>query len=163
MDIEFKRLTEADLTVVKKIYDWYIIHSTATFHTAPLSIEDLQEFIYCDHPVYQSFLIYCDQKLAGYCLLTHFKKRPAYTRSAEVIIYLDRDFQRRGIGRIALEYLESVARKKGLKNLIGTITADNIGSVTLFKKCGYRKCAHFRNIGEKLDKVLDVIVYQKEI
>jgi hypothetical protein len=32
-----------------------------------------------------------------------------------------------------------------------------------FKKSGYFRCAHMKNIGEKFGKVLDVVVYQKEI
>jgi len=163
MEIEFRKITEEDLPAIKEIYDWYIAHSTATFHTEPIKISDLREFIYIDHPVYQSFLIYADNELAGYCFLTYYKKRQAYDRTSEVTLYLKEEFHQRGIGRRVMEFLETCAKKVGLKNLMGIISGDNTGSITLFEKCGYTQCAHFKNVGEKFDRVLDVVAYQKEI
>jgi len=31
------------------------------------------------------------------------------------------------------------------------------------EKAGFSKCAHLKNIGEKFGKILDVVMYQKEI
>jgi phosphinothricin acetyltransferase len=163
MTIQFEELEETDLPEIKSIYDWYIQNSTATFHTEPIQIEQLKEFIYIGHPLYKSFIIKAGPDLAGYCILTNHKKRQAYDRTAEITLYLKPEFQKRGIGKIAMEYLERQAKALGLKNLIGVITGDNTGSIALFEKAGYTKCAHYKNIGEKFNKVLDVVAYQKEI
>ena len=163
MDITFKAIQETDLPTIKEIYDWYIANSTATFHTEPIRIEQLKEFIYINHPPYNSYLIYADREVAGYCFLTYYKNRQAYDRSAEVTIYLKSEFWHQGIGKVALAHLEVVAIENGLKNLVGIITGENTGSVALFEKSGYTKCAHFKNIGEKFNKVLDVVAFQKEI
>lgn len=56
-----------------------------------------------------------------------------------------------------------MAKKSGLKNLIGIISGDNGGSIALFEKSGFEKCEHFKNIGEKFNKILDVVAFQKEI
>ena len=163
MNIEFLKLQEKDLPVIKEIYDWYIKNSTATFHTEPISIDQLKEFIYINHPLYNSYLICIGEEIAGYCFLTYYKKRQAYDRTAEVTLYLRTEFHRRGIGKIAMDYLEKIARENGLKNLIGIITGDNESSIALFEKSGYTKCAHFKNVGEKFNKILDVVAFQKEI
>ena len=78
-------------------------------------------------------------------------------------MYLHPDFRNRGIGRLALDHLEAEARSVKLCNLIGVISGDNVGSISMFEKAGYIKCAHFRNVGEKFNTVLDVVAYQKEI
>jgi len=163
MEIQFVQIQEQDLTAVKAIYDWYIAHSTATFHTEPVTIEQLKEFIYINHPVYESYLIYEGETIAGYCFLTHFKKRQAYDRTAEITIYLHPDYCNKGLGKTAISHLENSARKKGLKNLIGTISGDNTGSIRLFEKMGFVQCAHYRQVGEKFNQVLDVVGYQKFI
>lgn len=163
MNITFEELQEDDLHEVKRIYDWYIENSTATFHTEPVLIEQLKEFIYVKHPVYKAYMIYAGKEIAGYCFLTYHKKRQAYDRTAEVTIYLNPEWRTRGIGKIALIHLERAAQKAGLKNLIGVISGDNEGSISLFEKAGYIKCAHFKNVGEKFSKVLDVVAFQKEI
>jgi phosphinothricin acetyltransferase len=43
------------------------------------------------------------------------------------------------------------------------ITAENEMSVKLFEKLGYDPCSHFKNIGEKFNRLLDVQVFQKEL
>jgi len=163
MKLDFKNIQEKDLPLVKEIYDWYIENSTATFHTQPISLDELKELLYFDHHLYHSFLIYADEELAGYCFTTHFKKRQAYNRTAEVTIYLKNGFSGKGIGKKTLHFIEEKAKNNGIKNLLGIITGDNTGSIALFSKCGYFECANFKNVGEKFGKILDVVGYQKEI
>ncbi|EIJ40020.1 GNAT family N-acetyltransferase [Galbibacter orientalis] len=163
MKLDFKNIQEKDLPLVKEIYDWYIENSTATFHTQPISLDELKELLYFDHHLYHSFLIYADEELAGYCFTTHFKKRQAYNRTAEVTIYLKNGFGGKGIGKKTLHFIEEKAKNNGIKNLLGIITGDNTGSIALFSKCGYFECANFKNVGEKFGKILDVVGYQKEI
>ncbi|MDG3583407.1 GNAT family N-acetyltransferase [Galbibacter pacificus] len=163
MKLYYKNIEEKDLELVKEIYDWYIANSTATFHTDPITIQELKELLYFNHSLYDSFLIYADDELAGYCFTTHFKKRQAYNGTAEVTIYLKDGFGGKGIGKNTLSFLEEKAKGKGIKNLLGIITGDNTGSIALFERMGYFKCAHFKNVGVKFGKVLDVVGYQKEI
>ncbi|WP_018627119.1 GNAT family N-acetyltransferase [Niabella aurantiaca] len=161
--IMLTEIKEADLPVVKEIYDWYVLHSTATFHTEPVTIDELKEFIYIGHPRFKSWMVLDDEKPAGYCYLANYKKRQAYDKTAELTIYLAHDCYSKGIGKIALEQLEEHARKAGFKNLLAIISGDNDRSIHFFEKNGYFKCAHFKNVGEKFGKVLDVVGYQKEI
>lgn len=163
MNITFHPLEEKDLPMVKEIYDWYVKNSTATFHTEPISIPQLKEFIYVDHPLYKSYMIQADGEVAGYCFLTNYKKRQAYDRTAEVTIYLKNGLFRKGIGKAALHHLEEMAAENGLKNIIGVISGDNEASIALFEKAGFTKCAHYKNVGEKFNKILDVVSFQKEL
>jgi phosphinothricin acetyltransferase len=163
MNLQFEELKEHHLPEIKSIYDWFIKNSTATFHTEPIQIDQLKEFIYIGHPLYKSYLIKSGNDLVGYCILTNHKKRQAYDRTAEITIYLKPEFHKKGIGQVAMQHLEKQAKSLGLKNLIGVITGDNASSIALFEKAGYTKCAHYKNIGEKFGKVLDVVAYQKEI
>jgi phosphinothricin acetyltransferase len=163
VNVRFAELQEQDLPAVKNIYDWYIANSTATFHTQPIAISELKEFIFVDHPLYKSYLIYADDAVVGYCYLTRHKNRQGYNRTAEVTIYLVHHHRNAGIGKKSLEHLECVAKGLGLKNLIGGVTGDNEASIALFEKAGFTKCAHYKNMGEKFDKILDVVAFQKEI
>lgn len=163
MNISFTPITSADLPAINKIYSWYVHNSTATFHTESVRDDELLEFLHIGHPRYKSFLIFQDNALAGYCFLTAHKKRQAYDRTAEVTIYLDPVCRGKGVGPAALDYLEAAAHSAGFKNLVGVISGDNAGSIRLFEKAGYKKCAHFKNVGEKFGIVLDVVAYQKEL
>lgn len=161
--VTFKKLTDEDYFQVKEIYDHYVAHSTATFHSEPVSINELKEFIYLDNHRFPSYLVMTDGVVAGFCYLSHFKKREAYLKTAEVTVYLRPEFCGKGIGKKVLQFLEEEAVKIGFKNLLAIITGTNIQSIGLFEKEGYVKCAHFKNLGEKLGQTLDVLGYQKEI
>lgn len=161
--IGFSPVSENDLGTIKEIYDHYILTSTATFHDGKISVGELKEFLFINNPKYPSFLIRENNETIGYCFLTRYKKRQAYDRTAELSIYLRPEYTGRGIGTIAMQYLEDAARKAGIRVLIGTLCAENKESIRLLEKLGYGKCAHLKNIGEKSGRVLDVVMYEKEI
>ena len=163
MEIEFKNLTEADFGLVKSIYDYYIAHTTATFHTEPITVEELREAIYVGHERYKSYLVLADGVLAGFCYLAPYKKRQAYYRSSEVTLYLQPDFRGKGLGDKILDAVEKEALAAGIKVLLGVITASNTPSLGLFAKHGFEQCALLKQVGEKFGQVLDVAVVQKII
>lgn len=163
MKIEFADLTEADLILVKEIYDYYIENSTATYYTEKISTDELREFIPVQHKKYKSFLIKIDDKPCGFCYICQYKKRQAYDRTAELSLYLKPEHTGRGAGKLVLEHLEKVAADNGISVLIGIISGDNENSIKLFERNGYEKCAHYKQIGEKFNKILDVVSYQKII
>ncbi|MBN2519027.1 MAG: N-acetyltransferase [Bacteroidales bacterium] len=163
MSIELIEIEEDDFEVIKKIYDYYIVNTTATFHTGRISVKELKEIILIGHPKYKSFLIKHFNEVCGYCYISQYKKRQAYDRTAEITIYLKPEYAGKGMGKIVMNKLEEVAKINKISVLIGIISGDNYASIKLFEKCNYTKCAHFKNIGEKFGKILDVVAYQKEL
>ena len=161
MSLEFIDLQEKDFEVVKEIYDYYILNSTATFHIDKVSIQALKETIPVGHPRYKSYLIKYNGNTCGYCYISQYKDRKAYDRTAEVTVYLKPEFTGKGIGKLVLKKLEDTARQQGISVLIGIIAGDNDQSIRLFERCGYEKCAHLRKVGEKFNKILDVVAFQK--
>jgi phosphinothricin acetyltransferase len=161
----FPPITHDDLPVVKEIFDYYILHSTATFHSEKITLPELEEMIYLDNPRYPSFLIRDGpaDEVIGYCFLSHYKKRQAYNRTAEVSIYIKPGSTGKGIGTTAMKIIEEAAKAGGIHVLVGTLCSENHASIRLLEKTGYTKAAHLRNVGEKFGKILDVVIYQKEI
>ena len=160
MTIEFVKIGEQDYKIIKDIYDYYIMNSTATFHTERISIDELKEVIINNHQKYKSFLIKSDGIICGYCYYSQYKKRQAYDRTAEITVYLKPEYLGKGIGKRAVQYLEGIAKSQGINVLVGIITEENHQSIKLFEKLGYEKCAHYKQVGEKFRKVLDVVAYQ---
>ncbi|MDX9905133.1 MAG: N-acetyltransferase family protein [Bacteroidales bacterium] len=161
MNIRFTEITEADFAAIKEIYDYYILTSTSTYYTELISIDELKQFIPLNSQRYKSYMIEVDDECCGFCYLSQYKKRQAYDRTAEISIYLKNGFGGRGIGRKALDYLESVAREKRIHVLLAIISGDNTASIKLFESAGYEKCGHLKQIGEKFHRVLDVLFYQR--
>lgn len=163
MKLQFVDINESDFEFIKEIYDYYILNSTATYYTEKISIAELKDFIFIGHKKYKSYRIKANNNYCGFCYISQYNRRQAYDRTADVSLYLKPEFTGQGIGFKVLKHLEKVAKKNGICVLVGIISGDNERSVKLFEKSGYEKCAHFKRIGEKFNKILDVVSYQKII
>lgn len=159
-ELQLAELQEKDYHYVKKIYDYYVENTTATFNTKPVPLSELKENIACGHAKYKSFLILYNNKTCGFCYLSHYNKRQAYDRTAEITLYLEPKSTSKGIGKLCLEKLKKLAPQLGIVVLVAIITAENTTSIKLFEKCGFEKCAHFKKVGEKFKRILDVVAYQ---
>lgn len=163
MLIALKPLQPTDMEFACSVYNYYVLNTTATFHTEPVSVDAFTAVLPMNHNLYQSYLISYRGNPCGYAYLGNWKPRQAYNRSAEVTIYIDKDFHGKGIGKQCLMFIEDEAQKRGIKNLLGVITFENKASIHLFEKAGFQKVGHLKNIGEKFGRLLDVVTYQKEI
>lgn len=159
--VVFEEIREEDLPQVLEIYTYYVLHSTATFHIHVLTMEEMRNIVFFADPRYKTFVIKDDASIIGYVILSKYKVREAYDRTAEVTIYLRPEYAGQGIGGRAITHIEAVARQQNLHVLISSICGQNTGSIRLFKKHGYTECAYYREVGYKFEQYLDVIVFQK--
>jgi phosphinothricin acetyltransferase len=157
----FEVMTEAYLPQVLEIYNYYILNSTATFHYHPLTLAEMREILFFEDPKYTSYAILDDDELCGYCILCPFKKREAYNISAEITVYLKPGATGKGLGGEAIRHIAAVAETRGIHSLIAIICSENTASVSLFERNGYHQCSHYREIGQKFGRLLDVVCYQK--
>lgn len=163
MNIKFEELNSEHLHEVLEIYTYYVLNTTATFHSSALTTDEMKELVIFDNHKYKSFVILLDNFICGYVILTQHKKREAYDGTAEVTVYLKENYTRRGIGSQAVKLIEEYALTKDIHVLVATICGENSKSIGMFEKNGYEKCAHYKEVGRKFGKLLDVVVYQKII
>lgn len=161
--MELHKLQNKDYPLVKSIYDYYVVNTSVTLRSDKITISELREMVKLGNVLYPSFLIKVRQHPVGFCFLSPYRNKPAYRLSAEVALYLKPEFVGKGLGRKTLEGMESIARDLEFHVLIATISGENDKSRLLFEKCGFFKCAHFKAVGEKFDRLHDVIAYQKII
>jgi L-amino acid N-acyltransferase YncA len=156
-----REMEERYLDAVHQIYTYYVLNTTATFHARPLTREEMREIVFFNSERYKTFVICAGDELCGYVLLTQHKKREAYDGTAEVTVYLQPELIGQGLGSMALRHIEAYARDQRLHVLVATITGENEKSIGLFAKNGYTQCAHYREVGQKFGRLLDVVAYQK--
>lgn len=161
MNIMFEEMREEFLPKVHEIYNYYVLNSTATFHTKQVSDEEMREIVYHHRDLYRTFVALDGQEVCGYCIMAPFKKREAYDCTAEITVYLKHDYSGKGVGSLAVKCIEEYAREKRIHSLIAIICGENTASIKLFEKNGYDKCAHIKEAGVKFGRMLDVVCYQK--
>ena len=162
-NIRFEEMQEKLIPEVLKIYNYYILNTSATFHMKELSLEEMKDILFFENSRFRSFAIMDGNCVCGYCILAPFKKREAYDTTAEVTVYLKPEYTGKGIGNIAIAHLERVALENGFHMLLAVVCAENSSSIKLFERMCYEKCAHYREIGKKFGRFLDVVSLQKII
>jgi len=161
IDIRFETIKDEHMPIVMEIYNYYILNSTATFHAHVFDISEMKELLFFDTPKYKTFVIFADDEICGYVYLAQYRKREAYDRTAEVTVYLNPNYLGKGIGVLAVKHIEDFAKQKDIHVLIATICGENIKSICLFERSGYVKCAHYKEVGIKFGRLLDIVAYQK--
>lgn len=161
MNVEYTAMNQSFGALSLELYNHFITTTTATFSIEPLDQPAMDKILFSGLERFPSFAILADGVFAGYVLLNRYKPREAYDGTGEVTIYLKPEYQGKGIGRNAMNFIESFAVEHDFHALLGVITEENKGSIALFEKMGYFKCAHFREVGKKFDKILDVVIYEK--
>jgi RimJ/RimL family protein N-acetyltransferase len=76
-----------------------------------------------------------NERIVGDATL-HFKRGPSRHR-AEVRIFLDREYRRRGLGTQMLRSLIDIARKQGLQQLLAEVVADQPQVIKAFRELGF--------------------------
>ena len=90
-----------------------------------------------------------------------FRSRPAYRHTAEFSVYVDPERHRRGIGRALLADLVTRARALGHHALVGGCCSESTAVITLLEASGFSRVAHFREVGRKFDRWLDVVFLER--
>lgn len=153
----------ADAAALCDLYNHYIARSIVTFEEEPVSVDD---FVYRIATIVESYpwLVYEeDGRIGGYVYAAPWKLRNAYRFSAETTVYLDEDFHGKGIGTALYEALFDELRERDIHAVMAGIALPNDASVALHEKVGFVKVAHFKEVGWKFNKWIDVAYWERTL
>lgn len=156
-----RNATEKDAQAIAAIYNYYVETSIATFDVQPRSasyfVKRMAE-VQQTHPwvVFEGN----DEAVWGYAYGAQLKPRKAYARSCEISVYLHPEAGGRGIGTMLYKALIDDLKNRGMHAIIGGVSLPNEASVRLHEKLGFKKVAHFKEVGYKFEKWIDVGYWQ---
>lgn len=154
----------ADAARICAIYNHYVANTTISFEEAPVDEDDMARRI---EDVQQAGLpwlvLTLDGKVVGYAYATQWRARPAYRHSVESSVYLDAELHGQGWGTALYRHLVDALRARGLRTLIAGIAQPNERSVALHERLGFRKVAHFSEVGFKFGRWVDVGYWQMSL
>lgn len=155
--------TAADLPAILDIYNEVIAHSTAVFALAPVSLEERAAWLEGRQRAgYPVLVALAGPQVLGFASFGEFRGAwSAYRYSVEHSVHVHRDRRRAGIGSRLVEELLAIARRQGKHVMIGGLDADNEASLRMHERLGFERVAHFREVGHKFGRWLDLVFVQR--
>ncbi len=129
---------------VEEIYLQGIATGNATFETQSPGWEKWS----AAHPENFRFVSLDENNITGFAALSPVSARHVYRGVAEVMIYVHEDHRGKGIGKELLSYLINKSEELGMWTLTAGIFPENIPSIELHKKLGFREVGYRERIGE---------------
>ena len=102
-----------DAPAIADIYNEYVINSTITFETEPVSTEEMQNRIRILSKDFPYFVFEENGVIIGYCYAHHWKERAAYKYTLETTIYLSSQSKGKGIGMTLMKKLIETCKEIG--------------------------------------------------
>lgn len=157
MNIEIKHIKPQDWQTVANIYKLGIETGMATFETEIPTWEEWDQ----SHLESCRFAAWLDNKLVGWAALSPVSDRCVYGGIAEVSVYVDTNHNGKGIGTQLLKSLITTSENEGLWTLQAGIFRENIASIELHKKVGFREIGYRKKVGKKNGTWYDNIILER--
>lgn len=146
-----------DACALASIYNHYVRTSIATFAESEIARAELTDRLSEAHDASLPWIVAtAGPDLLGYAHATKWKGRCAYRFTVEVTVYLAPARTGIGVGSALYRRLLPELAEGGVHAAIGGISLPNAASVALHERFGFEKVAHFREVGYKFDRWIDV-------
>jgi L-amino acid N-acyltransferase YncA len=157
--IEIRPARREDCPGILEIYNDAVLTTTATYDYEPRTLEQRQSWF--DEHQRIRFPIFVAvngvQGIVGWSALNRYHDRMGYRFTTENSIYIAADYRGQGIGKKLLAPLIDSAKSLGLRAIIAAIDGENEASVRLHAGFGFETVGHFRKVGYKFNRWLDVV------
>ena len=153
--MEFSEIDKHNFDAVAEIYKTGIQTGNATFETTIPSFEEWDK----KHLPFGRIVLLKDENIMGWASLSKVSDRCVYEGIAEVSVYVST--YGRGLGTLLLQKLIEISESKGLWTLQCGIMRENIASIRLHKKCGFREIGYREKVGKQDGVWRDNIIMER--
>lgn len=154
--------TDHDIDEIVAIYNEVIANSTAVYTDRPSSLEERRAWMDGRRKLSFPVLVAADGgRVVGFASFGDWRGAwPGYLHTVEHSVHILADRRGSGVGRLLVEALKVRATQVGKHVMIGSIDAANEASIRFHERLGFTKVAHFREVGRKFDRWLDLVFMQ---
>ena len=170
MEITIRTATLDDAEKILEIYSYYVEKTAISFEWTVPTLENFVLRMKRTMKKYPYLVAEYGEKIIGYAYAHEFILRDAYNYSAELTIYLDKNFRHQGVGKKLYTELEKKLSEMGILNLyacIGSVEIDdeflNHDSEKFHENFGFHFVGRFKKCGYKFGRWYDMIWMEKII
>ena len=155
--ITIRNAVAEDLPQLLVIYNDIIANTTAVWHEEPHTLAMRQEWF--DEKTEQGFPIFVavdHNTIAGFSTMGSFRPWAGYKFTVENSIYVATESRGKGVAKLLMQPLIDAAKNLGIHAIVAGIEAGNEASIRLHEKFGFSEVAHFKEVGFKFNKWMDL-------
>jgi L-amino acid N-acyltransferase YncA len=157
MSLFVEEMRADDWQQARFIYLEGIATGDATFETEAPDWQRWHE----SHLQFGRLVVRQSERLLGWAALSPVSSRAVYAGVAEVSLYVSAAQRGKGIGRLLLTQLIEEAEKNGIWTLQAGIFPENMASIVLHQKCGFREVGRRQRLGKLNDRWRDVMLLER--
>lgn len=155
--ISIRVATEADLPAILEIYNEIIATTTAVYYYEPHTLEMRQKwFAERKELGFPVFVAEEEGRILGMSTIGPFRVPTAYRYTVENTVHVAASARGRGVGKLLMTPLIAAARERNIHAIVAGIDAENAVSLHLHRQFGFEEVAHFKQVGFKFGKWLDL-------
>jgi phosphinothricin acetyltransferase len=160
--LDIRDAREEDLKGLLSIYNDVIATSTAIFRDQPATLNDRRDWWVSRVAQRYPVLVAVDSAgVVGFASFGDFRSWPGYRYTVEHTVHVRADRRGQGIGGALMKPLLDRAAGLGKHVMVAGIDGDNRGSIRFHERMGFTHVAHFREVGFKFGRWLDLIFLQR--
>lgn len=152
-----RRAVTEDADAICAIYNAALSKRSSTFETNPRSAADFEARIEDS----RFPLLVSDGGAIGWAALASYSTRPCYAGIGECSVYIAAQARGRGVGTALTEALAAAAEQRGFHKMIGKLFTDNLASVRLVERCGFKTVGVHLRHGQLDGAWRDVLVVER--
>ena len=153
----------ADAEGVLKVYAPYIKETAISFEYDVPTPDELAGKIESIGGRYPFLVCELEGEIIGFAYASAHMTRSACMWNAELLVYIDERYLRRGIGHSLYSALMEMLRLQNIQNVYGAVTIPNESSEWLHKSMGFDVVGTYRKAAFKLGRWHDVVWYGKKL
>ena len=128
-----------DASEIARIYLQATQDHLATFENFLVTPEERMRWVAEHSAKFPLLVAELNGRVLGWSSLSPYQVRPRIEGIAEMLLYIDRDYRRHGVGRELMRAIQSAGRAQGHFKLIGRFVAHNDASRKLCRLTGWRE------------------------
>ncbi len=153
--------TPSDAEAITRIYNQGIEDRVATFETEPRTVAQIEGQLADKGDKYPTIVVERDGQVVAWAAVGAYRTRPCYAGVAEHSVYVERAARGTGAGRAALDGLFEACRKRGFWKLVSRIFPENVPSLALHERSGFRVVGVYHRHGKLDGEWRDCVIVEK--
>lgn len=155
--INIREARHEDLPQILEIYNEVITNTTAVYDYEKDTLAMREEWFETKQA--QGFPVFVaveSEKILGMSSIGPFRNWAAYKYTVENSVYVSSERRGSGIGKLLMPPIIDVAKRLNMHTIVAGIDATNEASLKLHRRFGFEEVAHFRQVGYKFERWLDL-------